>query len=56
MNDLSGNIKHFKDPTCRKMPVKGLCGTREIHVPSWSMICVTLKLNFKPLSASQKEF
>ena len=36
-------ITHLYDPTIRKIPVTGLCGDRDSHVPFWSMIYVALK-------------
>ena len=40
---LFGKITHLKDPTIKRMSVRGLYGNRGFHVPFWYMIFVALK-------------
>ena len=40
---LFRKISHLEDAIIRKMPVMGLYGNQEFHIPFWSMIYVALK-------------
>ena len=42
---LFGKITYIKGPTISKMPLRGLCGNREFHIPFWSMIDLAFKFN-----------
>ena len=52
---LFRRIAHLQDPTIRKMPVRGLYGTREFQVPFESMIYVALKFAL-PVGDTKSEF
>ena len=46
-------LRNLKDPTFRKISIRGLYGNHEFHVPFWSMIYVALKF---AVSVSEIEF